>query len=109
MNCYCYLFLHLEERNKLSNALANGCGLKLKQRAQPPNVRKFVIDILTFDGFLAAQINILKPRRLLTPSTPRGYLKQHDGRGQGLLASLPRYRKHSREAHPDRNSRSTRN
>jgi hypothetical protein len=70
MNCYSYLFLNSEERNKLSNALANRRGLKLKPRAQPSNVRIFVVDILTFDGFLAAQIDILKPRRLLTPSTP---------------------------------------
>jgi len=33
---------------------------------KPSNVRIFWVDILTFDGFLGADFDILKPRRLPT-------------------------------------------
>ena len=64
--CYSYLFVDSEGDDELSNALTNRCRLKVKLRAEPSNVRILLVDILTFDGFLGAKFDILKPRWLLT-------------------------------------------
>jgi hypothetical protein len=52
--------------NKLSNARTNRSGLILKRREEPSNVRIFLVDILTFDGFFGAKFDILTPRWLPT-------------------------------------------